>query len=143
MFDQRMNFDALEPELDSFLQHPERVLWTVPRAEPHEAMNASRVPRHCVGDVPVGLSIIRGLSDTDGKSDDSIYSSAVHRLQHVLRHELHDRRNLVDGELFSRAHVRVRVYDLDRLSFDIDHVSSWELFMKINDTKIGVQSYFF
>ena len=86
-----------------------------------KAVNASRMLFHRIGDVLVGLSIIRRLSDTDRKSDDSIHPGIVHRLQHVLSHELHNRRDLMDGEFFSRAHMRVRVDDLDLLSFDVNH----------------------
>ena len=116
-----MNFDSLQAKLDTFLQHLKRILRTVSGTQSHKTVNASRVLFHCLGDVPVGLSIIRRLSDTDRKSDDPVHPGIVHRLQHVLGHELHNRRDLMNGEFFSRAHMRVRVDDLDSLSFDVNH----------------------
>src|SRR5262249_10711395 len=121
MFDQRMNLDPLESEPDPFVQHLKRILWAVARTQPHETVNASRMLFHGVRNVLIGFSIIRRLADTDGKRDDSVHSGIIHRRQHVLRHEFHDRGNLMNGEFFSRAHVRMRVDDLDLFSFDIDH----------------------
>src|SRR3989338_3526985 len=121
IFDQGMNLYPFEPELDPFLQNLERILWTVSGTQPHEAVNASRVLFHSAGNVLVGLPVIRRLPYPDGKSNNPIYPGAIHRTQHVLRHEFHDRRNLVDGKLLSRPHVGVRVNDLDAFSFNSDH----------------------
>src|SRR3989338_2913328 len=121
IFDQRMNLYPFESELDPFLQNLERILWAVSGTQPHEAVNASRVLFHSAGNVLVGLSIIRRLPYPDGKSDNPIYPGAIHRAQHVLRHEFHDRGNLVDGKLLSRPHVGVRVNDFDAFSFNGNH----------------------
>src|SRR4029077_260478 len=91
-------------------------------------MNPPSVLSHRVGDVLIGLSIIRWLSDPDGKRHNPIYAGIVHRLEHFLRHELHDRGNLVNGELFSRAHMRVRIDDFDLFAFNVDHDSPLEVF---------------
>src|SRR5215831_11172722 len=122
MFDQRMNLDPFESELDPFVQHLKRILWPVAGTQPHETVNASCMLFHGVGNVLIGFSIIRRLADTDGKRDDPVHSGIIHRRQHVLRHEFHDRGNLMNGEFFSRAHVRMRVDDLDLFSFNINHV---------------------
>src|SRR3989338_954528 len=121
IFDQGMNLYPFEPELDPFLQNLERILWTVSGTQPHEAVNASRVLFHSAGNVLVGLPVIRRLPYPDGKSDNPIYPGAIHRAQHVLRHEFHDRGNLVDGKLLSRPHVGVRVNDFDAFSFNRNH----------------------
>src|SRR5712692_10632627 len=113
MFYERVNLDSFEAKLDAFLEYLEGVLWAVPRTEPHKSMNAPRVLLHRVGDVLVGFSVIRRLSYSDRKSDDSIHPGGGHRLQHVLRHEFHDRRNLMDGKFSSLSHVRMRVDDFD------------------------------
>jgi hypothetical protein len=121
VLDQRMNFDSLEAQFDTFFQHLKGILRTVSRTQPHETVNAIRVLFHCAGDVLVGLPVIRRLSDTDRKSYDSVHPGIVHRLQHILSHELHNRRDLMYREFFSCAHMRVRIDDFDSLSFYVNH----------------------
>src|SRR5439155_17381932 len=105
VLDQRVELDASKIQSDALLDQSSVVLQAKVRVDAHVADHSAWVFKRCLGHQAIGVGVVGLISRPYRERGYEVDPRFVHPGNHLVRHERHNPRDLMNRDLLSTAHM--------------------------------------